>query len=106
VPAETVTEITISGANCAWCFNETVDLLRREPGVVGVDANITGQCVRVRHRGVAVERLLAVIRGHLHADDTSSAEHVMVAIDPHVAELHCAHRRAGRRVRRTEGHTT
>lgn len=94
--AESVTEIVVAGANCPWCLNETLDLLRGEPGVVAVDANIAGQCVRVRHHDVAVERLLAVIRGHLHADDTSSAEHVMVEIDPQVAELHCAHRHGGR----------
>lgn len=88
----TTTEITVAGANCPWCFNETLDLLRREPGVVGVDANIGGQCLRVRHGGVTVDRLLAVIRDHLHADDTSSAEHVMVEIDPVVADCHCSHR--------------
>jgi hypothetical protein len=50
----------------------------------------------VRHHDIAVERLLAIIRGHLHADDTSSGEHVMVEIDPQVAELHCTHRYGGR----------
>jgi hypothetical protein len=92
----TTTEITVAGANCPWCLNETLELLRREPGVAGVDANIAGQCLRVRHHDIAVERLLAVIRGHLHADDTSSAEHVMVEIDPQVAELHCTHRHGAR----------
>jgi hypothetical protein len=87
------TEITIVGANCPWCLDETLDLLRREPGVVSVDANIADECLRVRHRDVAVDRLLAVIRGHLLADDTSSAEHVMVEIDPAVADLHCTHHR-------------
>jgi hypothetical protein len=94
--AETVTEITVAGANCAWCLNETLDLLRSEPGVVSIDSNIAGQCLRVRHHDIAVERLLAIIRGHLHADDTSSGEHVMVEIDPQVAELHCTHRYGGR----------
>lgn len=87
----TDTEITVAGANCPQCLNETLDLLRAEPGVIGVHASITGQCLRVRHRGVDADRLLAVIRGHLHADDMSSVERVMVAVDPAVAELHCTH---------------
>lgn len=85
------TEISIAGANCPWCFNDTLDVLRHEPGVVSVVASIAGQCLRVEHRGVAIDRLLAVVRGSLHADDTSSTEHVMVTVDPHVADLHCTH---------------
>lgn len=85
------TEISVVGANCPWCFNDTIDVLRREPGVVSVDASMAGQCVRVEHHDVAIDRLITVIRGRLHADGTSSTEHVMVAIDPHVAELHCTH---------------
>ena len=85
------TEISIAGANCPWCFNETLDVLRREPGVVSVAASLAGQCLSVEHHGVAIDRLLAVVRGSLHADATSSAEHVMVTVDPHVADLHCTH---------------
>jgi hypothetical protein len=99
VPAETqshrdttrTTEITVTGANCPWCFNETLDLLRREPGVIDTEATMAGQCLRVRHRAVAVDRLLAVIRGHLHGDETSSHEHVMIEIDAQVGEPHCTH---------------
>ena len=86
------TEIIVSGANCPWCLNETLDLLRREPGVQSADSSAAGQCMRIRHNGVAVDRLLAVIRGNLHANDTSSIEHVMVEIDPRLADLHCTHR--------------
>jgi hypothetical protein len=88
------TEISIAGANCPWCFNDTLDDLRHEPGVVSVVASIAGQCLRVEHHGVAIDRLLAVVRGRLHADDITPTEHVMVAIDPHVAELHCTHRQS------------
>ena len=50
VDAEAVTtELTVAGANCPWCFNETVELLRREPGVVSVDASMGGQCIRITH---------------------------------------------------------
>lgn len=88
------TEISIAGANCPWCFNETIDLLRHEPGVVAVQATITGQCLRIDHHDVDLDRLIGIMRDRLHADDTSSAEHVMVAVDPRVAELHCTHSRA------------
>ena len=88
---ETTTEITLGGANCPSCFNETIELLRGEHDVIAVDANIGTQCLRVRHRDVAVDRLLEVIRGHLHADDTSTTEHVMVEIHPLVVDLRCSH---------------
>ena len=92
----TTTEIAVAGANCPWCFNETIDLLRHEPGVVSVDATIAGQCLRIAHRDVAIERLVTIVRGHLHADDTSSAEHVMAAVDPRLADLNCMHGNAHR----------
>jgi hypothetical protein len=94
------TEISVAGANCPWCFNDTLDRLRSEPGVVSVAASIAGQCLRVEHDHVPIDRLLAVVRGSLHADDLTSTEHVMIAIDPHVADLHCTHRHT------THGHTT
>lgn len=105
MPAETVvttTEITVPGANCSWCLNETLDLLRAEPGVSAAVADIGRQCLIIDHDDIAVDRLLAVIRGHLHAEDMTSAERVMVAVDPHVAELRCTHR-SGERTGRPHG---
>jgi hypothetical protein len=87
----TTTEITITGANCPWCFNDTIDLLRAQPGIVDVQATMSGQCLRIEHDGLAVDDLTALVRHHLHAADTSSNEAVMVEIDPHVAALHCSH---------------
>lgn len=89
------TEISVAGANCPWCFNDTLAVLRDEPGVVAVEGSIAGQCIVVDHRDVTVDRLLDVVRGELHADETSPTEHVMVAVDPTVADLHCTHRRSG-----------
>lgn len=88
-------EISIVGANCPWCFNDILEVLRCEPGVLSVVASIAGQCMRVEHLGADIGRLLAVVREGLHADGTCSTEHVMVALDPHVADLRCAHRRNG-----------
>jgi hypothetical protein len=87
----TTTEIAVAGANCPWCFNDTLDVLRRTPGVRAVDGSITGQCVRVVHDGLATDELVELVRRHLHADGTYAAEHVMVAVDPRVADLHCTH---------------
>lgn len=85
----TTTEISIPGANCPWCLNETVEVLRAEPGVTSVATSITGQCLRVEHTAVGTDHLLEVVRRHLHADDTSSAEHVMVEVEPALADHHC-----------------
>jgi hypothetical protein len=88
-----VTEIAVPGANCPWCLQETLERLRGEPGVLSADANLAGQCMTIRHRDVALDRLLAVIGGHLRGDQVNSIERVMVDIDPVVAELHCTHHR-------------
>jgi hypothetical protein len=66
-------------------------VLRQTPGVRAVAGSITGQCLRVVHDGLAVDELVGLVRRHLHADGTYSAEHVMVAVDPRVADLHCTH---------------
>jgi hypothetical protein len=87
----TTLEISIAGANCPWCLNETLDALRAHDGVVSVATSITSQCLRVEHDGVDDAFLLAIVRRHLHADGTSSAEHVMTAVDAVVADIGCRH---------------
>lgn len=87
----TTTEITITGANCPWCFNETLDRLRAEPGVIGAQATMSGQCIRIDHNALPVDNLIELVRRHLHAADVSSIEPVMVEVDPHLADLHCSH---------------
>jgi glucose-6-phosphate dehydrogenase assembly protein OpcA len=85
----TTTEIEIPGANCPWCVNETLDALRRRPGVVAVGTSMSGQCLRVEHRGVDTDQLLDTVREHLHTEAMASAEHVMAAVDAHVAVHVC-----------------
>jgi hypothetical protein len=89
------TEIAVAGANCPWCFNDTLDVLRRTPGVHAVHGSITGQCVRVVHDGVTVDELFELVRRHLHGYRTYSVEQVMVAVDPRAADLHCTHHHRG-----------
>jgi hypothetical protein len=88
-PETTVSEIRIAGANCPLCLNETLDALRDVPGVVAADASIADGCVRVEHRGVEPDDLVALVRQRLHADDLASTERVMTEVDAQSAELHC-----------------
>lgn len=90
-PDATTTEIDIAGANCPWCFNETLDRLRAEPGVVDARASMRGQCLRIEHRGLPTQALVDLVRRHLHGAALSSSEPVMVEIDAHEAALHCTH---------------
>lgn len=91
-PGEVITtEISVAGANCPWCFNETIDSLRAEPGVVAVVGSITERCLRIAHSGVDTDLLVAVVKTNLHGEEIASTEHVMVAVDAHAADLHCTH---------------
>jgi len=81
-------EISVEGANCPWCFNETIDRLRVEPGVEAVTGSLTAQCLRVDHDGIAIDSLLELVGAHLHAEEVSATEHVMVRVRPHTA-VHC-----------------
>ncbi|HEY9558374.1 MAG TPA: hypothetical protein VIR58_16675 [Acidimicrobiales bacterium] len=90
-PDAITTEIDIAGANCPWCFNETLDRLRAEPGVVDARASMRGQCLRIEHRGLPTQALVDLVRRHLHGAALSSSEPVMVEIDAHEAALHCTH---------------
>lgn len=86
------TEISVEGANCGLCFNETSRALKAEPGVTTVDASIAGQCFRIDHDdGIDAARLLAVVSEQLHGDDVSSSEHTMVAVDAKIVSMGCTH---------------
>ncbi len=85
------TEIAVTGANCPFCFNDTIELLRAEPRVIAVEASIASHCFRIDHDGADVDRLALLVRQHLHGHDDSSDERVMVEIDAQLAELHCLH---------------
>ncbi len=89
------TEIAVVGADCTWCFNETLDALRVAPGVIAAHGSIAAQCFRIEHGGIDDDELLSLVRAHLHAEDISSSEHVMVEVDPKVVELHCTHGSVG-----------
>src|SRR3546814_14217636 len=76
-PDAITTEIDIAGANCPWCFNETLDRLRAEPGVVDARASMRGQCLRIEHRGLPTQALVDLVRRHLHGAALSSTAPVL-----------------------------
>lgn len=55
---------------------------------VGLDAHLCLEDDVVSAHGDPCRQLRNV---DSHADDTTSTEHVMAAVDPHVADLHCTH---------------
>lgn len=89
--AVATTEITVAGANCPWCFNETIDSLRAERGVVAVHGSISTHCLSIDHDGSDEAALVAIVSRNLHGEAVYASEHVMVEVHPQVAELHCCH---------------
>lgn len=89
--AVSTTEISVAGANCPWCFNDTIDSLRAEPGVVTVHGSISTGCLSIEHDGADEGRLIAVVSRNLHGEAVYASEHVMVEVAPQVADLHCGH---------------
>ena len=63
------TELSVVGVNFPWCFNDAVELLRTEPGVVAVAASISGQCTRIEHGGVPIDELIAAVMAGRSTDD-------------------------------------
>lgn len=85
------TEIVIQGANCSLCLNDTLNMLREQPGVVEVHLSATDHCLRIEHEVTATDNYVDLVRVTLHGVTKYGNEIVMVAVDPEVAELHCTH---------------
>ncbi|MBX7160555.1 MAG: hypothetical protein K1X95_09720 [Acidimicrobiia bacterium] len=85
------TEFAVDGANCPQCFNETLDALRAQPGVVVAAGSLTDQCVRVEHDGADVDQLLGLVRRHLHADVLAAREQAMGPVDARIEQVGCTH---------------
>lgn len=89
--AAATTEISVTGANCPWCFNDTIDLLRAAPGVGAVRGSISDQCLSIDHDGTDERALIALVSRNLHGEAVYASEHVMVEVQPDVGELNCGH---------------
>lgn len=68
------TEIEVAGVNCPWCLNETLGVLRHQPGVVWVDASMSGQCLRSSTKASTSPRSSHWSASISHADGTASAD--------------------------------
>lgn len=87
-----ITTFNVQRANCPTCLDETLDALRRLPGVRAVHGSVDGPCIEIDHDGADSDALFASVRTHLHGVEMSANEIVMVPIEPEVAVL-CAHAR-------------
>lgn len=88
------TELQIEGANCPVCLNATLEALRVTPGVRSVATSASGGCLAIDYDDLDMSTLIDTVRDHLHGVAMSSAEFVMVSVDPLVADLHCQHHAA------------
>lgn len=85
-------EIALDDASCPSCFNDVIDTLRQLPGVLDVDASITGRCIRVRHRGGEPAVIEAAATSGLRSTTKAGNEVVMGPADAHLAPGQCRHR--------------
>ncbi len=85
------TEVAIDGADCSYCLNETLELLRAMTGVRSVEASSTSHCLVVDHDDIDLDALVAAMHQHLHGVGTSGTEIVMTEVGPTVRLLGCSH---------------
>ncbi len=90
-PTAATTRIDVSGANCAWCFNEAMERLRAAPAVAEVRGSIAEHLLIVDHEGADEAQLLEIVRRNLHVDARSASEHVQAAVEPNVTDVPCPH---------------
>lgn len=85
------TEVVIQGANCPFCLNETLELLRATPGVQSVEASSSAGCLVVVHDSTDEETLVDLMHAHLHGIAKAGNEIVMTEVGPTVRILGCSH---------------
>jgi hypothetical protein len=83
------TRIDVTGANCPWCFNAVLELLRSAPHVESVRGSIGEQLLIVDHGGADEGSLLEVVRSNLHVDARSASEHVQGAVEASLTDVAC-----------------
>lgn len=82
--------LCIDGANCPFCFNETLDDLAHIEGVRAVRGSIAGPCIELDHDDVALDTITGTVRNRLHGVEMFSNEIRMTRLDP-VAISACTH---------------
>lgn len=93
------TTLRVAQANCPFCFDETLDVLRAVDGVRQVDGSSAGPCIEIDHDDVALDVLVATVRRHLHGVEMMANEIVMVPVEPVAEPTACAHHAPSRLVR-------
>ena len=75
------TSLRIDGANCATCFNSTLDDLARLEGVRSVHGSFAGPCIEIDH-DVSLEVIDRTIRNRLRGIEMFANEIRMVPLEP------------------------
>lgn len=87
----TTETIDITGADCSWCLNDTLDAVRQLDGVTSVRSSMAGGCVQVDHELVDVAPVIEVLRSGLRGSDVSTNQAQIVAVEPAVTTGSCSH---------------
>jgi copper chaperone CopZ len=89
------TSLDLTGANCPYCFQDTLAGLTRIEGVSNVHGSMGGSCIVIDHDDeVTVDALVELIHGHLHGVQKFSNEIEMVSVDLSPLARSCVHSHA------------
>ncbi len=86
--------LSIDGANCPVCLNETIDSLRGLEGVRTVHASLAGPCIEIIHDEIASEAIAATIRDRLRRVELFSNEIGMAPVETAPLATPCQRHRA------------
>lgn len=86
------TEMNIEGANCSFCLNETLDVLRSQEGVESASVSAVDGCLVVESHDVDQRVLVDIAAANLHGIATWGDEAEMIGIKPTIVQTHCPHR--------------
>jgi len=85
------TSLSIEGANCPTCFNETIAELNQLEGVQSVHGSFAGPCIEVEHIEEALDLITNTVRIRLHGTALYSDEVQMVSLEPTILTCACEH---------------
>lgn len=77
------TTLCIDGANCAFCFSDVLDSLRRADGLRHVDGSISESWIEIDHNDdVGLDELVNIVRPHARGIEMYSNEIRMIPLQP------------------------
>ena len=83
--------ISVKGANCPSCFNETLENLSQLEGVQSVHGSFSGPCIEIDYDDGALESITATISAGLHGTEIYSGETQMINLEPVTLSTSCTH---------------